>query len=278
MSTHRTRQSRDTSRGTPEHRPLHGQRFYRACKAAGDRAVSLVLLILVAPLLAVLALLVRASSTGPVIYSQIRLGKGGREYRVFKLRTMYHDCEAATGAVWAVQDDPRSTPVGRFLRDTHLDELPQLWNVLRGEMSLIGPRPERPEIATELERGLPAYRHRLQARPGLTGLAQLRLSADINVDGVRRKLAHDLYYVRRLGPIIDLQLGLATVLYLAARVAKSSADLIIRAHGKRAERELSITTQASAPMPQRDGLQLELHLGGPSRRAAKPVDDEVKAA
>jgi lipopolysaccharide/colanic/teichoic acid biosynthesis glycosyltransferase len=247
------------------------------CKAVADRAAALLLLILVTPLLAVLALLVRTSSAGPVIYTQVRLGKGGRPYRVYKLRTMYHDCEAATGAVWAVQDDPRSTPVGRFLRDTHLDELPQLWNVLRGEMSLIGPRPERPEIATELERALPGYRQRLQARPGLTGLAQLRLSADINVDGVRRKLAHDLYYVRRIGPVIDIQLALATVLYLAGRVAKSAAELIVRAHGRRAERDLHVAADAPDAAAHREAVQIELHLTGAPRRTAKPAD-EVKAA
>src|SRR4051812_11368093 len=158
--------------------PRAKRRPYESLKAACDRASAAVLLIAAIPALSAMAVLVKLTSRGPVFYNQIRLGKHGRAYRVYKVRTMSHDCEAATGPVWAAQDDPRVTPIGRFLRDTHLDELPQLWNVLRGEMSLIGPRPERPEIAAQLERVVPSYRRRLDARPGLTGLAQLRLPPD----------------------------------------------------------------------------------------------------
>jgi lipopolysaccharide/colanic/teichoic acid biosynthesis glycosyltransferase len=123
--------------------------------------------------------------------------------------------------------DPRVTRVGWFLRATHLDELPQLLNVLRGEMSLIGPRPERPEFLPELEHALPAYRQRLLVRPGVTGLAQVQQPADTDLDSVRRKLAYDLYYVQRLGPWLDLRLLFATVLY-AARV---SFDRVARIAG-----------------------------------------------
>jgi lipopolysaccharide/colanic/teichoic acid biosynthesis glycosyltransferase len=123
---------------------------------------------------------------------------------------MRHDCERESGACWSVAGDRRITPVGHFLRRTHLDELPQLWNVLRGEMSLVGPRPERPEFTPALEESLPLYRDRLLVRPGMTGLAQVQQDADFNLDSVRRKLAYDLYYVRIRSPWLDLRLLLAT--------------------------------------------------------------------
>lgn len=248
-------------------------RAYIACKFIADASVSLVLLIVCAPLLVVLAAMVKLTSPGPVFYSQTRLGRGGREYRVYKLRTMLHECEAATGAVWALEDDPRTTPIGRFLRDTHLDELPQLWNVLRGEMSLIGPRPERPEIAEQLERIAPAYRERLSVRPGMTGLAQLSLPADGSVHGVRRKLAHDLHYVRHVSFALDLQIVLATVFYFVTRFAKSFSLALIRSHCQRADRDAARGAAAH------DGaaLELQLPLLDVSRLAAKPVG-EVKAA
>jgi lipopolysaccharide/colanic/teichoic acid biosynthesis glycosyltransferase len=254
-------------------------RLYPPGKLAADWMLALILLVLCVPLLLLLAAFVKLTSPGPVVYSQVRLGRGGRPYRVYKLRTMLHDCEAATGAVWALQDDPRTTPIGRFLRDTHLDELPQLWNVIRGEMSLIGPRPERPEIAAQIERILPAYAQRLAARPGLTGLAQLRLAADSNVDGVRRKLAHDLYYVRHLGPVLDLQLTLATVFYLAARLAKSCSHALIRTHAQRVD-----DGRLHPATPARDAHPVELQLTlldagvAAAAAAANTVADEAKAA
>src|SRR5205823_10851019 len=153
-------------------------------------------------------------SRGPVFYSQTRLGRGGRPFRIYKIRTMVHNCERQSGARWCTSGDPRITPVGRFLRATHLDELPQLWNVLRGDMSLIGPRPERPEIIAALERAIPRYHDRLLVRPGLSGLAQVQLPADTDLHSVRRKLAYDLYYVEQLGAWLDLRLALATALYL----------------------------------------------------------------
>ena len=126
---------------------------------------------------------------------------------------MVHNCESLTGARWSMPGDPRVTPVGRLLRASHLDELPQLLNVLRGEMSLIGPRPERPEFVPELERALPAYWQRLQVRPGVTGLAQVQLPPDTDLGSVRRKLAHDLFYVRHLSPWLDLRLLVCTAFH-----------------------------------------------------------------
>src|SRR5437588_12431953 len=127
---------------------------------------------------------------------------------------MIHECESLTGPRWAIRDDPRVTPVGHLLRKSHLDELPQLFNILRGDMSLIGPRPERPEFVRELERLIPGYRDRLAVRPGVTGLAQVRLGADTDVASVRRKLQYDRHYLARLGPALDLRILLATAGYV----------------------------------------------------------------
>ena len=221
----------ETSAGTaPSAHPS-----YLVCKFASEWFLSLVLLLCAIPFLFCIAILVKLTSTGPVFYCQLRLGKNGKIYKVYKIRTMLHECEGAAGAVWAVQDDPRVTAIGRFLRETHIDEIPQLWNVLRGEMSLIGPRPERPEIASQLEQYVPAYRQRLVVRPGMTGLAQLRLPADSDVNGVRRKLSHDLYYIHHRGFLLDLEVAVSTIPYLLARVAKLFSELLIRNHGLRAE-------------------------------------------
>ncbi len=175
---------------------------------------ALLLLVLSAPIIFVAALLVKLTSRGPVFYAQIRLGRRGKPYRMYKIRSMTHDCERLSGARWATQGDPRVTTVGRFLRRTKIDELPQLWNVVRGEMSLVGPRPERPEFVPQLERAIPHYRDRLLVRPGLTGLAQVQLPADTDLASVRRKLAYDLYYVRHQSLLLDVQILLATALYV----------------------------------------------------------------
>jgi lipopolysaccharide/colanic/teichoic acid biosynthesis glycosyltransferase len=188
--------------------------WYGPCKAAAEFVLALVLLVLVAPLILVATVLVKLTSRGPALYSQTRLGRYGRPYTIYKIRTMYHDCERLVGPQWATPRDPRVTPAGRFLRRTHLDELPQLWNVLRGEMSLVGPRPERPEFVAKLGSALPCYLDRLWVRPGITGLAQVQLPPDTDLASVRRKLAYDLYYVRQLGFWLDLRILLSTACYL----------------------------------------------------------------
>lgn len=193
--------------------------LYGGVKFAAEWTTALVLLLLATPVMAVLAAVIKITSPGPVHYSQIRLGRGGRPFRIWKLRTMTHRAEAATGPVWAVIGDPRITRVGRWLRDTHLDELPQLWNVLRGEMSLIGPRPERPEIAAAIVRRMPEFHERLAMRPGITGLAQVRLPPDSNLDTVRQKLIHDLHYIRTVGAILDLRIMVATALHCIGAAA-----------------------------------------------------------
>src|SRR5207249_2271789 len=159
------------------------------------------------------AVLVKLTSPGPILYSQTRLGRHGRSYTIYKIRSMSHNCEKQSGPRWSTAGDSRVTPIGRLLRRTHVDELPQLWNVLRGEMSLIGPRPERPEFVPQLERALPQYRQRLLVRPGVTGLAQVQLPPDSDLASVRRKLAYDLYYVHGCNFCLDVQLLLATVLH-----------------------------------------------------------------
>jgi lipopolysaccharide/colanic/teichoic acid biosynthesis glycosyltransferase len=188
--------------------------WYERAKRVGEFVFALALLALTSPVILAAALVVRLTSRGPAFYSQTRLGRGGRPYRIWKLRTMYHNCEKLSGARWASARDPRITRAGRVLRKTHLDELPQLWNVLWGDMSLVGPRPERPEFVPELERAVPGYSERLRVRPGMTGLAQIQLPADTDLDSVRRKLTCDLYYVRRQGLLLDLQILLGTAGYL----------------------------------------------------------------
>jgi lipopolysaccharide/colanic/teichoic acid biosynthesis glycosyltransferase len=190
--------------------PVAALGWYGACKRAGDVTAALVLLVLTAPLVLLAMLLIKLTSRGPVIYTQTRVGRGGRPFTIYKLRTMIHHCESLTGARWAVAGDPRITHVGRFLRRTHLDELPQLWNVLRGDMSLVGPRPERPEFVPQLEQAIAHYRDRLAVRPGVTGLAQVQLPPDTDLQSVRLKLAYDLYYARHVSPWLDLRIGLAT--------------------------------------------------------------------
>jgi lipopolysaccharide/colanic/teichoic acid biosynthesis glycosyltransferase len=189
--------------------------WYLPCKALADWICALVLLVLTAPVLLLAALVVKLTSSGPAFYSQTRVGKNGRLFTIYKLRTMLHNCESLTGPRWALPGDPRVTLVGRVLRLSHLDELPQLANVLRGDMSLIGPRPERPEFMPKLNKAIPAYHGRLAVRPGVTGLAQVNLPADTDIDSVRHKLVYDLYYIRRLSFWLDLRILLCTVLYAA---------------------------------------------------------------
>jgi lipopolysaccharide/colanic/teichoic acid biosynthesis glycosyltransferase len=181
-----------------------------AGKVAVDVVVASLLLLAFAPIIVILAAVVRLTSRGPALYSQRRLGLSGRPYQIYKLRTMYLDCERLSGPQWSAPDDPRVTPLGRFLRRCHLDELPQLWNVVRGEMSLVGPRPERPEFVEQLELVIPGYRERLRLRPGITGLAQVQLPPDEDLASVRRKLECDLRYARAMCLWLDFKILGAT--------------------------------------------------------------------
>lgn len=166
--------------------------------------IAMAALALTAPLLVVIAVLVKLSSPGPVFYRQTRVGMGNRPFVLYKFRSMRENAEAATGAVWAIEDDPRVTPIGRFLRRFRLDELPQFFNVLRGEMSIVGPRPERPEFVKTLSEQIPHYRQRHCVRPGITGWAQINHHYTNSVEDSIIKLEYDLYYIKNLSMSLDL--------------------------------------------------------------------------
>ncbi|MFZ5828915.1 MAG: sugar transferase [Planctomycetota bacterium] len=180
---------------------------------------------------AVLVVLVRLTSRGPGLYRQVRVGKGGRLFTMYKIRTMRADAEERSGPVWCGAGDPRITPLGRVLRKLHLDEFPQVFNVIRGEMSLIGPRPERPEIVRVLAEEIPGYVDRLAVLPGVTGLAQINLPPDTDLASVRRKLILDLEYIRHAGPFLDVRMLLCTM----ARVFGLPGSVVMRLFGVRRE-------------------------------------------
>jgi lipopolysaccharide/colanic/teichoic acid biosynthesis glycosyltransferase len=193
--------------------------WYLSVKRFVDVIGAVVLLVLLSPCIAVAALLVKLTSRGPALYRQVRVGRNGREFTLCKLRTMRHDAESKTGPVWSTQFDSRVTPLGKLLRSTHIDEFPQLWNVILGDMSLVGPRPERPEFVAKLDWEIPFYKERLQVRPGITGLAQLRLPADTTLESVRQKVEHDVFYVQHCNPWLDLKLMVFTAWRLVKEVA-----------------------------------------------------------
>lgn len=188
--------------------------WYGALKRFLDVVGTVLLLAPALLILGLAALLVLLFSGHPILYSQVRIGRGGREYTICKIRTMVHNSESATGARWATTCDSRITRVGRFLRRYHIDELPQLWSVLVGEMSLVGPRPERPEFLDLLADAIPGYEDRHAVRPGMTGLAQVQLRPDEDVEMVRRKVKYDLYYIQHSGFLLDLRILATTVYYL----------------------------------------------------------------
>jgi lipopolysaccharide/colanic/teichoic acid biosynthesis glycosyltransferase len=161
--------------------------------------------------MAIVAVIVRAASGSPILLRQIRVGERGRPFVMHKFRTMRRDAESDGRAVWASVNDHRVTGVGRILRRSRLDELPQLWDVVRGAMSLIGPRPERPEFAERLATELPLYRARTLVRPGITGWAQVEYRYAGSIADNLTKLEYDLFYLRHIGPLIDLTIAIRTV-------------------------------------------------------------------
>lgn len=186
------------------------RRQFRMFKEVLDLIGGTIALILFLPVMLMAALMIKlADPKGPVLYHQVRVGLNGRLFTIYKLRSMYVDAEKHGKAQWAGKDDPRVIPICRWMRKSHVDELPQLVNILRGEMSLVGPRPERPEIFEELSQKLPAFEQRLAVKPGLTGLAQIKNGYDTDLESVRRKLEYDLQYIREmsLGQEIKLILG-----------------------------------------------------------------------
>ncbi|RKY67640.1 MAG: sugar transferase, partial [Candidatus Latescibacterota bacterium] len=181
-----------------------------------DVVVSLVVLIGIAPVCALVALLIKLDSKGPILFTQKRVGKDGKIFTMGKFRSMVENAEQRSGPVWAEKDDPRITRIGRIIRRLKIDEVPQLFNVLRGDMSLVGPRPERPFFVESLEREIPLYRRRLRVAPGLTGWAQTKQGYDTSIDDVKEKLKYDLYYIENMSLRMDAKILLRT-LFVALR-------------------------------------------------------------
>lgn len=194
--------------------PTFAQQIYLPIRRLLDFTLAFGLTIIAIPIVLLAALAVRLTSRGPAFYTQVRTGKNGKLFTIFKIRSMIHECESLTGPRWTIPGDPRVTPVGWLLRRTHIDELPQLLNVLKGEMSLIGPRPERPEFVAELEQALAGYADRHTVTPGITGLAQVQLAPDTDLETVRCKLVHDLHYVRSISIWLDMRIMIATGLHM----------------------------------------------------------------
>jgi exopolysaccharide biosynthesis polyprenyl glycosylphosphotransferase len=185
-------------------------RFYDSLKRASEFVGALLVGITLIPFEIVIALLVALTSRGPIIYRQVRVGEKGKEFMLYKFRTMRVDAEK-DGAQWAVKNDRRTTPIGGFLRRSHLDELPQLWNIIRGDLSFVGPRPERPEFVEKLEARIPYYEARLFIKPGITGWAQINHRADLTDEDVTEKLQYDIYYLKNRSPILDWAIILKTI-------------------------------------------------------------------
>jgi lipopolysaccharide/colanic/teichoic acid biosynthesis glycosyltransferase len=212
-----------------------GEIVYTALKRVMDSLVALIALIVMLPVMILIGVAIVLDSPGPIFYTQERVGVNrrrlpppalngkerrrrssfGRTFKIIKFRSMVSDAERGTGVVWAVKGDPRVTRVGRLLRRSHLDELPQLLNVLLGHMSIVGPRPERPEIVDRLVRLIPGYEQRFSVLPGITGLAQVEYCYDHNLHTAARKLQFDLYYIQYSGLLLDLKLMAATTLVMA---------------------------------------------------------------
>jgi len=187
-------------------RPVHGWKL--GVKRIFDLLMGLIGSIISLPIILVLAVIIKMTSKGPVFYRQIRVGLMGTMFKVIKLRSMYQNAEAKTGAVWAQKNDPRITPIGRFMRKTRLDELPQFWNVLKGDMSLVGPRPERPVLTEEFSQKFVDFPKRLRIIPGITGYAQINGGYDITPD---EKCKLDNYYIEHYSLWFDIKMMFGTV-------------------------------------------------------------------
>jgi exopolysaccharide biosynthesis polyprenyl glycosylphosphotransferase len=207
----------DSARGVVAGSHYHFDRRWQAVKRACDVAAAASLLALGAPLLLVAAAAIRVTSLGPILYRQDRVGLAGRTFRIAKFRSMRVDAEKDGAARFATRDDERITPVGRILRNTHIDELPQLWNVLAGDMSLVGPRPERPVFVEGFKRTVPFYDLRHRVKPGITGWAQVKDAYAASEAETRSKLSRDLYYIKRGSLWMDLKIMAETAWVMITR-------------------------------------------------------------
>jgi exopolysaccharide biosynthesis polyprenyl glycosylphosphotransferase len=185
--------------------------FLRLFKKIADKVLAIMLLALTLPLSMVIALLIKISSPGPVLFRQVRVGEREKHFVLYKYRTMRADAEEKTGAVWAEKNDPRVTGLGGILRKTRLDEIPQLYNVLKGDMCFIGPRPERPEFVEKLKQVIPFYSQRHFIKPGLTGWAQVKYPYGASVEDAIEKLRYDLYYIKNMSVNLEILIILETI-------------------------------------------------------------------
>ena len=204
---------------------------YARWKALAEPPLALLLAVLTAPMMLVVAAMIRLTSRGPAILRQERTGRGGRSFVMYKFRTMNHDAEADSGPVWCRPDDPRITRVGAWLRRHHLDELPQLFNIIKGEMSFVGPRPERPEIIVELLDAIPGYVNRWAVLPGVTGLAQINLPSDQTVEDAARKQQLDIEYIQTANWWLDVR----AVMVAALRVFGFRSEVLVGLFGLKRE-------------------------------------------
>lgn len=185
-----------------------------------DLALASFGLLITLPMLTIAAVMIKLTSKGPAIYKQSRIGKNGKVFWIYKLRTMRFDAEKGTGAVWAKRNDPRVTAIGKVLRKTRIDEIPQLFNVIKGEMSIVGPRPERPEMVMSFKTLILDYEKRLKVKPGITGMAQVWHKYDETIDDVKKKIKYDLLYIRKMCLLTDLRIMAQTfVVVLTGRGA-----------------------------------------------------------
>lgn len=188
-----------------------GRELSMVLKRGFDLLLSALLLTISAPIIAITAILVKLDSPGPAFYRQVRVGRHGETFEILKLRSMRQDAEAGGTAIWAQKGDPRVTRIGRIIRLIRVDELPQMWTVLKGDMSFVGPRPERPEFVEELEKEIPFYGERHMVKPGITGWAQINYPYGASLEDARHKLEYDLYYTKNYSPFLDVLIILQTL-------------------------------------------------------------------
>lgn len=197
------------------------RRSFKKIKRYSDLLLATFGLLITSPLLVLAGIMIKLTSKGPVVYTQTRVGKKGRIFKIYKLRSMRVDAEKGTGAVWAKKNDPRITRIGKLLRKSRIDEIPQLFNVIKGDMSIVGPRPERPEMVTDFKQLIHDYEKRLQVEPGITGLAQVWYKYDESINDVRNKIKYDLLYIKKMCLVADLDiLARSFVVVLTGRGAQ----------------------------------------------------------
>ena len=202
----------------------NSKRVYEFGKRMFDLLLATAIGLVFLPILPFMALAIKLDSKGNVFYRQARVGKAGETVTLIKFRTMFQDAEDKTGPVWAIENDNRTTRVGRFIRRTRIDEIPQIWNILKGEMSFVGPRPERPEFHEKLKKEIPFYEERYLIKPGLTGWAQIKYRLDfrgsMTLNDVKEKIQYDLYYIKNRSFLLDMSIILKTISIILGKILK----------------------------------------------------------